>query len=85
MTIHVELNPEMEAQLASEAREHGVAVENYARQLMEEALAARLKRRSYPSREEFGAFLDAMARKAPDAPQLRTNTFSREMIYRDHD
>jgi hypothetical protein len=33
------------------------------------------------SQEEFRAFLYALASKAPNVPQLRTETFSREMIY----
>jgi hypothetical protein len=44
VTIRVELNPEMERQLAAEA----------------------------------------LARKASNVPQLRTETFSREMIYGEH-
>ena len=36
------------------------------------------------SQEEFRAFLDALASKAPNVPQLRTETFSREMIYGEH-
>jgi hypothetical protein len=30
------------------------------------------------------AFLAALASKAPNVPQLRTETFSREMIYGEH-
>ncbi|MGC1156755.1 MAG: hypothetical protein WA891_03130 [Acidobacteriaceae bacterium] len=57
MTIQVELNAEMETQLAG----------------------------SRASQEEFRAFLDALANKAPDVPQLRSEKFSRETIYGEHD
>jgi len=36
------------------------------------------------SQEEFRAFLDALASKAPNVPQLRSETFSREMVYGEH-
>ena len=39
MTIQVELSPEVEAQLASEAGVRGVAMEDYASRLLQEALA----------------------------------------------
>lgn len=49
------------------------------KQLLPEAKAIRAR-----SQEEFRAFLDALASKAPNVPQLRTETFSREMIYGEH-
>jgi hypothetical protein len=85
VTIHVELNPEMEKQLAAEAQARGMALELYAQSLLQEAMAARNKERSRASQEEFHAFLDALASKAPDVPRLRTETFSRETIYGGHD
>jgi len=84
MTIRVELNPEMEKQLAAEALARGVALEMYAQRLLQEALASRSKGHSRASQEEFRAFLDALASKAPNVPQLRSETFSREMIYGEH-
>jgi hypothetical protein len=84
MTIRVELNPEMERQLAAEALARGVALELYAQRLLQEAIASRGKGHARASQEEFRAFLDALASKAPNVPQLRTETFSREMIYGEH-
>ena len=84
MTIHVELNPEMERQLAAEALARGFALEVYAQRLLQEAIAARGQRHARANQEEFRAFLDALASKAPNVPQLRTETFSREMIYGEH-
>jgi hypothetical protein len=85
MTIQVELNPEMEGQLAAEARSRGMALEQYSRQLLQDAIASRTGRRSRASQEEFRSFLDALASKAPDVPHLRSEKFSRETIYREHD
>jgi len=84
MTIRVELNPEMERQLAAEALARGIALELYAQRLLLEALASRSKGRSRASQQEFRAFLDALASKAHNVPQLRSDTFSRELIYGEH-
>jgi hypothetical protein len=81
MTIRVELNPEMERQLVAEALARGIALELYAQRLLQEAMASKSKGRSRASQEEFRAFLNALASKAPNVPQLRSETFSREMIY----
>jgi hypothetical protein len=85
MTIKVELNPEMEERLAAEARAYGIALEEYAQRLLQQAMGSPLQARSRASQDEFRSFLDALASKAPDVPQLRADTFSREMIYGEHD
>lgn len=85
MAIQVELNPELEAQLAAEAQVRGLAMEGYAQRLLQEAMASRLERGSRASQEEFRAFLDALASKPPNVPELRSSTFSRAMIYGEHD
>jgi hypothetical protein len=85
MGIHVELNPEVEAELAAEAQVRGLALEGYAQRLLEEAVASSSGRRSRASQEEFRAFLDALASKAPNVPELRSSTFSRASIYDEHD
>ena len=85
MTIKVELNPEMEARLAADARGLGIALEEYAERLLQQAIDSAPKPRSRASQEEFRNFLDALASKAPNVPQLRAETFSREMIYGEHD
>jgi hypothetical protein len=84
MTIHVELNPEMEIQLAAEAQARGMALEQYAQRLLQEAIASKATGHSRASQEEFREFLDALARKAPNVPHLRSDKFSRETIYREH-
>jgi hypothetical protein len=85
MAIQVELNPEMEAQLAAEAQVRGLALEGYAQWLLQEAMASRPGHRSRASQEEFRAFLDALAVKPPNVPELRSSTFPRAMIYGEHD
>jgi hypothetical protein len=85
MTIKVELNPEMEARLAAEARAFGIALEEYAQRLLQQAIGSPPKPRSRASQEEFRNFLGALASKAPNVPRLRAETFSREMIYGEHD
>ena len=84
MTIRVELNPEIERQLAGEALARGIALELYAQRILVEAIASRGKAQTRASQQEFGAFLDALASKAPNVPQLRGESFSRTMIYGDH-
>jgi PAS domain-containing protein len=84
MTIRVELDPEMERQLAAEALARGIALEVYAQRLLQEAMVSRSRGRARASLEEFRVFLDALASKAPNVPQLRSETFSREMIYGEH-
>ncbi len=84
MTIRVELNPETERQLAAEALARGIALELYAQRLLQEVMASRSRGRPRASQEEFRAFLDVLASKAPNVPQLRSETFSREMIYGEH-
>jgi len=84
MTIKVELNPEMEARLAAEARAFGIALEEYAQRLLQQAIDSTPRLRSRANQDEFRKFLDAMASKAPNIPQLRAETFSRQMIYEEH-
>jgi hypothetical protein len=85
MAIRVELNAEMETRLAAEAQARGMALEVYAQKLLQEAIASSGRDRSRAGEEEFRTFLDALASRAPDAANLRSATFSREMIYGEHD
>ena len=75
----------METQLAAEARAIGIALEEYAQRLLQQAIESVPRPRSRASQDEFRSFLDALASKAPDVSQLRAHTFSREMIYGEHD
>jgi hypothetical protein len=75
MTIRVELNPEMERQLAAEALARGIALELYAQRLLQEAITSRGKGHARASQEEFRAFLDALAIKAPNVPNCEPRPF----------
>ncbi len=56
MTIHVELNPEMERQLAAEALARGIALELYAQRLLQEAIARGAKGMHAQARKNFAPF-----------------------------
>jgi hypothetical protein len=84
MTLTIEIKPEVEAALAARAESQGVDVASYAASLVEEAVAPDLPR---PKRspEEVRAWLDRIAKYSDRIPDMPGETFSREMIYRDHD
>jgi len=84
MTIQIELSAEMEAQLTAEAQTHGMPLESYAQRLLQEAITARSSPQIRATPKEFRAFLDALASKSPNVAHLRSETFSREMIYGEH-
>lgn len=85
MTIKLELDPDIEERLAAEAQAQGLGLEEYAQRLLQEAIRLTRRRRSRASQQEFRGFLDALASKPPNVPQLRAETFTREMIYGEHD
>ncbi len=70
----------LKRKLAAEALTRSIALELYAQRLLQEAIASRSKRHERASQEEFRALLDALASKAPNVPQLRTEAFSREQV-----
>lgn len=79
--ITVELSPEAEARLAAEAQARGVEVSEYAARLLEGALTvpdAETRRRT---REEFDAFVRAMAEGSENLPEIPTEKFTRESFY----
>jgi hypothetical protein len=85
MAIQVELDPKTEARLAAEAQAHGLPLGEYAQRLIQQAIDSMPTGRSRSSQDEFKSFLDRLASRAPNVPQLRAETFSREMIYGEHD
>jgi hypothetical protein len=60
MTIQVELNAEIEAQLMAEARVQGIPLEKVAERLLQEALASRYVPQGSLTVEEFHAMLNAL-------------------------
>ena len=84
MTLTIEIKPEVEAALAARAESQGVDVASYAASLVEEAVAPDLPRPKR-SREEVRAWLDSLAQFSDQmGDHLDNETFSREMIYQDH-
>ena len=81
MTIHVELNPEIEAQLVAEARAQGLSLERVAERLLQEALASRSAAQGKLTVAELHAMLDALAEGSETLPNLTTESFTRESFY----
>jgi len=83
MTIHVELNPEIAAQLAAEASAQGLPLEKVAERLLQEALASRSTLQGTLSVDKFHAMLKSLASGSEALPNLPTETFTRESFYED--
>jgi len=83
MTIHVELNPEIAAQLAAEASAQGLPLEKVAERLLQEALASRSVLQGTLSVDKFHAMLKSLASGSEALPNLPTQTFTRESFYED--
>jgi hypothetical protein len=84
MTLTIEIEPEVEAVLAARAESQGIDVASYAASLVEEAVAPALPQ-PQRSREEIRAWLDRLAQFSDQIPDMPGETFSRKMIYQDHD
>lgn len=83
MTIKIELGPEAEAQLLSEARAQGVRPEQAAEHLLREALALRSGPRGNLTVSDFHNMLDGLAKGSDELPSLPTESFTRESFYED--
>ena len=82
MTIQIDLNPEIEARLVAEASARGLAVEEYARKLLGEALHVPSSgRRGHLTPEEAEEMLRRMAEGSENLPVLPDEAFTRESIY----
>jgi hypothetical protein len=83
MNIRVDLNPEMEARLISEARSQGVPLEKLAERLLKEALTASSLSHGVLTVDEFHHMPEGMAAGSEKLPNLPTKSFSRESFYED--
>ena len=83
MTVRLELKPDIEANLAAQARARGVGLDAYLQDVVEEL--ARTKAAPPASLQDLRATLDALAEMGRDLPRLPSSAFSRESIYQDHD
>jgi len=84
MAFTLHLRPDLEKNLADEARAHGVSLETYVQMLIERQLTLQKKEHKL-SIEEFEAELDGIAAYSDKIPVLPLSAFSRDEIYRDHD
>jgi hypothetical protein len=82
MPILVELSPEKQARLTAEAMLRGIAPEQYAGKLLDDALTPVSTGKL--TREEFHTMLRELAEDSETLPKLPTSAFSRESIYQDH-
>jgi hypothetical protein len=82
MTIRLELKPDVEQRILTEAQAQGVSPETY--------LAAVIEGHVLPiepppaTLEEFAAALEAFAEDSDDLPVLAPEDLTREAIYGDH-
>jgi hypothetical protein len=83
MTIQIELSPEVETRLTIAAQAHGIAVEKYAGDLIQDALAPFTRGSGRLTVEEFHAMLSELAEGSENLPNLPTESFTRESFYED--
>ena len=85
MALTVELRPETESRLATEARARGLAVAAYAAKLLEDATSAPASPQPGRTPQEIRAWLNELTQFSEKIHPMPGETFSREMIYQDHD
>lgn len=88
MTLTLEISPEVQRELAREAEVRGVAVPALAAHLLEEAVAKTVAKTPTPARRsplQIRAWLDSLTEFSDQIPAMLGETFSRGMIYHDHD
>jgi hypothetical protein len=85
MTITLELPEASARQLASQAEAQGLSLSSYLAALVENALPSSLPTPKRLSDGEFRTALDSIAQFAHKIPAMPNETFSRQMIYQDHD
>jgi hypothetical protein len=83
MTIHVELKPEVAAQLAAEASAQGLPLEKVAERLLQDALASRSVLQGTLSVDKFHAMLKSLASGSEALPNLPTEAFTRASFFED--
>ena len=83
ITVRLELKPDVEANLAAQARDRGVPLDAYLQSVVEDL--ARNEAAHPASFQDIEATLDALAEMGRGLPHLPSSAFNRESIYRDHD
>ena len=83
MTVRLELNPALEANLQAQAEARGIPLDAYLQSVIEERARTTAVR---PARlQDLRATLDALAEMGKGLPCLPSAVLSRESIYQDHD
>ena len=85
MTITVEIKPEVQAELATQAAARGMDVPAFAAAILEQAAQQAPLEAKNRSLEEFEKTLDRIAQFSHKIPVLPDEAFSRENLYQDHD
>jgi hypothetical protein len=83
MTIQIEIDPETEARLDSEARSHGVDPKMYAGSLLRDLLNGSAPGSGQLSVKGFREMLEALAAGSASVPSVPTDRFTRESFYED--
>lgn len=84
MTININLQPQIESQIAAQAAARGLSVDDFISNLLEKSFIL-VKELREISLEEFERDLDALAEGLEHLPSDYHGTYSREDIYFDHD
>lgn len=84
MTVTLELNPELQEQIAARAEAVGMTTEAYLLSVIHANISLPATQKD-ASLNEFEAFLDALAEDSNDLPVLLPDDLTREAIYGDHD
>jgi len=83
MTLVLELDPETEARLKSQAEARGMAVEPFAESLLRSAGVPQAGAKGRPTAESLEAMFAALAEGAENRPVLPPEAFERESFYED--
>jgi hypothetical protein len=83
MTIQVEISPEAEANLAAQAVVRGIALEQYASKLLEEAAKPYATGTGRLTREDLNAMREELTRGSENLPILPPEATERSSFYED--
>jgi hypothetical protein len=83
MTVRLELRPEIEANLAAQARARGVTLDVYLQNVVEDLARSESEREVGVKR--ITVALDKLAELGRDTPELPDSALTRESIYKDRD
>jgi hypothetical protein len=83
VTIQLELNSEVAARLAAEARSRGMRMEEYVESLLRNATVPAFDTTGQLSLQELDDMLEAVGKDSERVPHLPTAAFTRESFYED--